>query len=64
MQRHIFICRATLRRRYTTLEYYNSVNMRDRKTPDTSKYAQRSKDYIKNTFKQKHGIYTQQAHQT
>ena len=36
--------------------------MRDRKTPDTLKYAQRSKDYVYKVFKQKYGICTQQAH--
>ena len=39
-----------------TLEYHNSVNMRDRKTPDTLKDAQRSKDYVYKVFKQKYGI--------
>ena len=36
--------------------------MRARKTPDTSKDAQRSKDYVYKVFKQKYGICTQQAH--
>ena len=45
-----------------TLEYHNSVNMRARKTHDTLKDAQRSKDYVYEVFKQKYGICTQQAH--
>ena len=36
--------------------------MRDKKTPDTLKDAQRSKDYVYKVFKQKYGICTQQAH--
>ena len=40
------------------------MNMQDRKTPDTSKDAQWSKDIVKSLFKHKYGMCTQQAHQT
>ena len=36
--------------------------MRDKKTLDTLKDAQRSKDYVYEVFKQKYGICTQLAH--
>ena len=36
--------------------------MRDKKTHDTLKDAQRSKDDVYKVFKQKYGICTQQAH--
>ena len=38
------------------------MSMGGRKTPDTLKDAQRSKDYVYKVFKQKYGICTQQAH--
>ena len=38
------------------------MSMGGRKTPDTLKDAQRSKDYVYKVFKQKYGICTQLAH--